>query len=124
MSLDSIGKKESKIISFGNSFVAKGFTMYPVLILLMIVGSIVAPRFLTSYNLLNILSKLVLGLTTIGPTFILLIGRLDLSLEGLVGFAPMLAAVLLVPTSTGGFGTELRRVDSILLLALPDLLVG
>ena len=108
MSMDSIGKKESKIISFGNAFVAKGFTMYPVLVLLMIVGSIVAPRFLTSYNLLNILEQVsVLGLTTIGLTFILLIGRLDLSLEGLVGFAPMLAAVLLVPISTGGFGTEL-----------------
>jgi simple sugar transport system permease protein len=108
MDLDLNENKSSKLAAFGNAFVANGFTMYPVLILLLVIGAIVAPRFLTSYNLLNILEQVsVLGLTTIGLTFILLIGRLDLSLEGLVGFAPMLAAVLLVPVASGGFGTEL-----------------
>ena len=102
MDLDLNENKSSKLAAFGNAFVANGFTMYPVLILLLVIGAIVAPRFLTSYNLLNILEQVsVLGLTTIGLTFILLIGRLDLSLEGLVGFAPMLAAVLLVPVASG-----------------------
>jgi len=98
----------SRLSAFGNTFVANGFTMYPVLILLLVIGAMIAPRFFTTYNLLNILEQVsVLGLTTIGLTFILLIGRLDLSLEGLVGFAPMLAAVMLVSASSGGFGTEL-----------------
>jgi simple sugar transport system permease protein len=103
-------KKEgpSRISSFGSAFVAQGFTMYPVLLLLVIVGAIIAPRFLTAINLINILDQVsVLGLTTIGLTFVVLIGRLDLSLEGIVGFAPMLAAVMLVPTATGGLGIEL-----------------
>jgi ribose/xylose/arabinose/galactoside ABC-type transport system permease subunit len=98
----------SKASSFGSAFVANGFTMYPVLLLLVIVGAIVAPRFLTAVNFINILDQVsVLGLTTIGLTFVVLIGRLDLSLEGIVGFAPMLAAVMLVPASAGGFGLEL-----------------
>lgn len=100
--------KQSRLSAFGSAFVANGFTMYPVLLLLVIVGAIVAPRFLTAINLLNILEQVsVLGLTTIGLTFVVLIGRLDLSLEGIVGFAPMLAAVMLVPAAAGGFGIEL-----------------
>jgi ribose/xylose/arabinose/galactoside ABC-type transport system permease subunit len=98
----------SRLSSFGSAFVANGFTMYPVLLLLVIVGALVAPRFLSTTNLINILEQVsVLGLTTIGLTFVVLIGRLDLSLEGIVGFAPMLAAVMLVPASAGGFGFEL-----------------
>lgn len=98
----------SRLSEFGSAFVANGFTMYPVLLLLIILGALVAPRFLTFINVINILEQVsVLGLTTIGLTFVLLIGRLDLSLEGIVGFAPMLAAVMLVPAAAGGFGIEL-----------------
>ena len=75
---------------------------------LVVVGAIVAPAFATAVNLINILEQVsVLGLTTIGLTFVVLIGRLDLSLEGIVGFAPMFAAVCLVPAAAGGFGIEL-----------------
>ena len=98
----------SRLSAFGSAFVANGFTMYPVLLLIVIVGAFVAPSFLTTVNLVNILEQVsVLGLTTIGLTFVVLIGRLDLSLEGIVGFAPMLAAVMLVPAAAGGFGIEL-----------------
>jgi simple sugar transport system permease protein len=100
-------KDRSRLAEFGNAFVANGFTMYPVLLLLIIVGALVAPAFLSFVNIVNILEQVsVLGLTTIGLTFLLLIGRLDLSLEGIVGFAPMLAAVLLVSTQAGGLGVE------------------
>jgi len=107
---------QSKISAFGSAFVAQGFTMYPVLLLLVIVGAIIAPRFLTAVNLINILDQVsVLGLTTIGLTFVVLIGRLDLSLEGIVGFAPMLAAVMLVPAVKGGFGIELPAWTGLLI---------
>jgi ribose/xylose/arabinose/galactoside ABC-type transport system permease subunit len=100
--------EQSKLSKFGSAFVANGFTMYPVLLLLVIIGAIIAPRFLTAINLINILDQVsVLGLTTIGLTFVVLIGRLDLSLEGIVGFAPMLAAVMMAPAAAGGFGIEL-----------------
>jgi len=99
---------QSRLSAFGSAFVSEGYTMYPVLLLLVIVGAIVAPRFATATNLVNILEQVsVLGLTTIGLTFVVLIGRLDLSLEGIVGFAPMFAAVAIVSTAAGGLGTEL-----------------
>ncbi len=67
---------QSKLAKFGSAFVPQGFTMYPVLLLLIIVGAIIAPRFLTAINLINILDQVsVLGLTTIGLTFVVLIGR-------------------------------------------------
>ena len=98
----------STLQSLASAFVAGGYTMYPVLAILVLVGAVVAPNFATATNLINILEQVsVLGLTTIGLTFVVLIGRLDLSLEGIVGFAPMFAAVCLVPASAGGFGLEL-----------------
>ncbi|MGH8601311.1 MAG: ABC transporter permease [Gammaproteobacteria bacterium] len=99
---------QSRLSAFGSAFVADGYTMYPVLLLLLIVGAIVAPRFATTTNFINILEQVsVLGLTTIGLTFVVLIGRLDLSLEGVVGFAPMIAAAAIVPSMVGGLGLEL-----------------
>jgi len=99
---------QSRLAAFGSRFVANGFTMYPVLAVMVAIGAVVAPSFLTVINLINILEQVsVLGLTTIGLTFVVLIGRLDLSLEGIVGFAPMLAAVMLAPATAGGFGLEL-----------------
>ena len=106
-----LGRRESgqsRLSAFGSAFVADGYTMYPVLLLLVIVGAVIAPNFATTVNLINILEQVsVLGLTTIGLTFVVLIGRLDLSLEGIVGFAPMFAAVTLVPAAAGGLGIEL-----------------
>lgn len=96
---------QSRLAAFGSAFVANGFTMYPVLLVMVVIGAIVAPSFLTLINMVNILEQVsVLGLTTIGLTFVVLIGRLDLSLEGIVGFAPMLAAVMMAPATAGGFG--------------------
>jgi simple sugar transport system permease protein len=105
---DKSRQGQSRLSTFGSTFVTGGFTMYPVLLVLVIVGAVVAPRFATTVNLMNILEQVsVLGLTTIGLTFVVLIGRLDLSLEGIVGFAPMFAAVTLVPAAAGGLGIEL-----------------
>jgi ribose/xylose/arabinose/galactoside ABC-type transport system permease subunit len=106
----------ARLSAFGSAFVANGFTMYPVLLVIVIIGAFVAPSFLTAVNLVNILEQVsVLGLTTIGLTFVVLIGRLDLSLEGIVGFAPMLAAVMLVPAAAGGFGVEMPGWSGLLI---------
>lgn len=115
----------SRLSAFGTAFVADGYTMYPVLLALVIVGAIVAPRFATTVNLINILEQVsVLGLTTIGLTFVVLIGRLDLSLEGIVGFAPMFAAVSLVPAAAGGFGIELPGWTGLIVALLVAGVIG
>lgn len=115
----------SRLAAFGSAFVAHGFTMYPVVLLLVIVGAFVAPRFLTVVNIINILEQIsVLGLTTIGLTFVLLIGRLDLSLEGVVGFAPMFAAVMMVPEAAGGLGVEIPGWMGLILALVTGGLIG
>jgi simple sugar transport system permease protein len=115
----------SRLSAFGSAFVANGFTMYPVLAVMVVIGAFVAPSFLTVVNLINILEQVsVLGLTTIGLTFVVLIGRLDLSLEGIVGFAPMLAAVMLAPAAAGGFGLELPGWTGLLIAFGAAALIG
>ncbi|WP_313195232.1 ABC transporter permease [Shinella zoogloeoides] len=125
IALAKSGSDQSKLGALGSTFVAQGFTMYPVLLILVIVGAIVAPAFATTVNLINILEQVsVLGLTTIGLTFVVLIGRLDLSLEGIVGFAPMLAAVMLVPATAGGLGIELPGWAGIIVALATAGLIG
>jgi simple sugar transport system permease protein len=63
-------------------------------------------------------------LTTIGLTFVVLIGRLDLSLEGIVGFAPMLAAVALVPAAAGGLGIQLPGWMGLVIALITAGLIG
>lgn len=93
---------------FATSFVSRGFTMYPVIALIFVVGYFIAPKFLSGANLINIAAQVaVLGLVTLGLMFTLLLGRLDLSLESTLGFAPMVAAMLMAPVAAGGFGIML-----------------
>lgn len=122
---DKVQAGPTRLSAFGSAFVADGYTMYPVLLILVIVGAIVAPRFATTTNLVNILEQVsVLGLTTIGLTFVVLIGRLDLSLEGIVGFAPMVAAIMLVPAAAGGLGIELPSWTGLILALGTAALIG
>ena len=60
-----------------------------------------------------------LGVTVVGESLILLIGGMDLSLEGTYGFAPMVAAWLIVPVAAFGSGAQLQplpRASLVLLL--------
>lgn len=115
----------SKLAAFGQAFVSKGFTMYPVIVLMFIVGAVTAPAFLTTVNMINIGAQIaVLGIVTMGLSFALLLGRLDLSLESTVGFAPMVAAMLMAPSSAGGFGVMLPGWVGILITLAIAALVG
>ena len=60
---------QSKFAKFGQAFVAGGWTMYPVLLLLIIVGSFIAPRFLSFINVVNILHMLMHFNFYTGPGF-------------------------------------------------------
>jgi simple sugar transport system permease protein len=81
-------------------------TLIPALILIGFVGWFNNPAFLTSDNLLNILQQSSeLSILVIAETLILLLAKIDLSLESIVGFAPMLGAWLIATdTSLGGSG--------------------
>src|SRR6478672_3119740 len=91
------------------NFLLREVALLPVLVVLLIVGALVSPAFLTVSNFAGIgQQSSALGVVVVGESLILLIGGMDLSLESTFGLAPMVAAWLIVPTASFGAGTMLN----------------
>jgi len=100
-----------------NIGVLREVALLPVLILLIVVGSVVSPVFLTVTNIAGIGQQIsALGVVVVGESLILLIGGMDLSLESTFGLAPMIAAWLILPVSAFGSGTQLSPYLGLLVL--------
>ena len=90
--------------------------LLPVLVVLIIVGALVSPVFLTVSNMSGVGQQISsLGVVVVGESLILLVGGIDLSLEGTYGFAPMVAAWLIVPVAAYGQGAQLSPYLGILI---------
>jgi simple sugar transport system permease protein len=99
--------------------------LLPVVVVLIIVGSVVSPVFLSVSNFSGIgLQASALGVVVVGEALILLIGGMDLSLEGTYGLAPMVAAWLIVPVLAYGAGTDWSPYVGILVLLAVGACVG
>jgi simple sugar transport system permease protein/ribose transport system permease protein len=91
-------------------------SVLPGLAIVIVVGALVSPAFLSAANLTLILRQSAeLGIVVIGLTLILLTGKLDISLESTVGLAPMVAAWLVIPAAVGGLGTDIDPLLAILI---------
>lgn len=74
------------------------FSLVPVILVLMVIGFIVSPVFLSSENLINVVQQSSeLSLLVLAQAFILICGRMDLSLESTIGIAPVIALWLVLP---------------------------
>jgi simple sugar transport system permease protein len=99
--------------------------LIPVLVLLVIVGALVNPAFLTASNFSGIGQQVsALGVTVVGESLILLIAGMDLSLEGTYGLAPTVAAWLMVPALEYGSGAMLNPYLAILVLLAVGAFIG
>src|SRR5882762_5387381 len=99
--------------------------LLPVLAILIVVGTFVNSAFLTVSNISGIGQQIsALGVVVVGESLILLIGGMDLSLEGTFGLAPMVAAWLIVPVAAFGSGTDLSPYLGILVLLAVGAVVG
>jgi len=99
--------------------------LVPVLLLLLVVGSLVSSAFLTESNLAGVGQQVsALGVVVVGESLILLIGGMDLSLESTYGLAPMVAAWLILPVSTYGDGIMLNPYLGLLVLLLVGAAIG
>lgn len=108
-----------------NVNVLREVALLPVLVLLIIVGAVVSPAFLTVSNFAGIgQQSSALGVVVVGESLILLIGGMDLSLESTYGLAPMIAAWLIVPVSAYGLGTEWSPYLGILVLLVVGAVIG
>jgi simple sugar transport system permease protein len=108
-----------------NVSVLREVALLPVLVLLIVVGTLVSPAFFTVSNFAGIgQQSSALGVVVVGESLILLIGGMDLSLESTFGLAPMVAAWLLVPVAAYGSGTDLNPYLGILVLLAVGAVVG
>src|SRR6202000_1854902 len=99
--------------------------LLPVLILLIVVGTVTSPAFLTVSNFAGIgQQSAALGVVVVGESLILMIGGMDLSLEGTYGLAPMVAAWLIVPVAAYGDGTDLSPYLGIVVLLAVGAAIG
>src|SRR5256886_2516322 len=82
----------------------RDLSLLPVIALLLLIGFIVSPNFLTRGNLTDVLQQCTeLSLLVLGEAMILIAGRMDLSLESTIGVAPVLAVWLAAPRHGGRF---------------------
>jgi simple sugar transport system permease protein len=108
-----------------NVSVLREVALLPVLVLLIVVGTVASPAFLTVSNFAGIgQQSSALGVVVVGESLILLIGGMDLSLESTFGLAPMVAAWLLVPVAAFGDGADLNPYLGILILLAVGAAVG
>ncbi|MFF4794797.1 ABC transporter permease [Streptomyces sp. NPDC001276] len=79
-------------------------SLVPAILVLMLIGFVVSPAFLTADNLIGVLQQSTeLSLLVLATALILICGRMDLSLESTIGVAPVVAVWLVLPTSGGRF---------------------
>ncbi|WP_331769005.1 ABC transporter permease (plasmid) [Embleya sp. NBC_00888] len=99
--------------------------LVPALIALVVLGAATNDTFLTKANLISILgSSAALALVTLAASLILIGGKFDLSLESTVGIAPALGAMIVLPASAAGFGTELPTAVGLSVMALAGAVIG
>jgi simple sugar transport system permease protein len=80
----------------------RDLALVPAIVAIAIVGQIVNPVFLQSDNLINVLQTMSeMALLVLAQTMILVVKKMDLSLESTMGLAPGVAAWLVVPVGAG-----------------------
>ncbi|WP_406021642.1 ABC transporter permease [Nocardioides sp. NBC_00850] len=87
---------------------ARELALLPAIAATIVLGSFLSPFFLTVNNLVNnvLVTSAVLGMVVLAEAVILIAGKFDLSLESIVGLAPMFAVWLVLPSAAGGGGFE------------------
>ncbi len=100
--------------------------LVPVIALSILIGALISDAFLTTGNFLNILQQSSeLSVLVIAEAIIIIAGKFDLSLESVVGLAPMMGAWLMVKsTSEGGSGLGLNPYLAILVVLGTGMLAG
>ncbi len=96
-----------------------------LIIVAMIVGTILHPAFLTPINIVNVLQQSSeLSVLVLAEAIILIVGRFDLSLESIVGVAPMFAAWLVLDAAFNGSGLELNAYLAVMMVFVVGFAIG
>lgn len=80
----------------------RGLAPVGVLVLLCVVITVISPNFLSFSNLVRLLSAAAIPLVLVmGATFVILMGSIDLSVEGVVALAAVITSMLVLNDFTG-----------------------
>jgi simple sugar transport system permease protein len=83
----------------------RDLALVPAIIVIAVVGQIVNPVFLQTDNLINVLQTMSeMALLVLAQTMILIVKKMDLSLESTMGLAPGVAAWLTIGSQGHGLG--------------------
>lgn len=116
---------EQSRVSWVSRIPLRELGMIPAIAVAVIVGAIVSPVFLSSQNVVNILQQSAeLSVVVIAQALIVISGRFDLSQESVVGFAPMIAAWVVVPAASGGLGLGLPPALGLIILFAVGAVIG
>jgi simple sugar transport system permease protein len=104
----------------------RGLVLIPVIVLVGAWAAIFVPAFFTFNNIVNniLVAATYLGVVTIAETILLIGGHIDLSLQSVVGLAPMVAAWLVAPAANGGQGVEMNPYLALVVLFAVGAAVG
>ena len=102
------------------------YVLLPIIALAIVAGWLLSPAFLTFDNMINILQQSSeLSILVLAESVILIGGKFDLSLESIVGFAPMVGAWLISKdVAQGGSGVGLDGYSGILAVFIVGGLIG
>jgi simple sugar transport system permease protein len=103
----------------------RDLALLPALVVLIIVGTVVSPVFMSQANITTILtSSAALALVVLAESLIIITGKFDLSLESTVGFAPAIGAMVVLPAADFGFGLEFPTALGILIVLAVGAAIG
>jgi simple sugar transport system permease protein len=117
---------DANVVQRLTRFRFRELTLIPVIVAAVIVGTVVSDAFMTKSNILNILQQSSeLSIVVIAEALILIVGRFDLSLESIVGVAPMVAGWLVITDEAiGGSGLGLHGYVAIGVIFAIGMAVG
>ena len=103
----------------------RDLALLPALIVLIVVGALVSPAFLTQANITTILTSCAaLAMVVLAESLIIITGKFDLSLESTAGFAPAIGALIVLPVASNGFGLELPTIVGLLVVLAIGAIIG
>lgn len=91
------------------------YAIYFVLLFLIVFFSIISSTFLTTSNLINILRQVsVVGIVSVGMTFVILTGGIDLSVGGMIAVSGVITAQLMLKGITPALAVLITIIISII----------
>ncbi|MFF9126523.1 ABC transporter permease [Streptomyces sp. NPDC014889] len=104
---------------------ARELALLPALLLLMVLGTVVNDSFLTERDLISILgASAALAMVVLAESLVLITGKFDLPLESVVGIAPAVGALLVLPSDQSGWGVTFPAPLALLAILVVGAAVG